>query len=89
MIDDDMDLLFRERLHQLVVDHFDTCEYADMEIGDIAQQIIRGLLGELVYGVIAAQMPRDAFAAMCGEAYRMLWPAINKEQCQRLKERSH
>jgi len=89
MIDDDMDLLFRQRLHQLVVDHFDTCEYADMDISDIAQQIIRGLLGELVYGAIAAQIPRDDFAAMCGEAHRMLWPVINKEQRKRMRERSH
>ena len=89
MIDDDMDRLFRTRLHQLLVDHFDTCECADMDPGDTAQLLLRGLLGELVYGAIAVQMPQDHFAAMCGEAHRLLRPEYEKNQRRRLREQSH
>jgi hypothetical protein len=85
MMLDDMDELFRTRLRQLMRDHFDTCQRADLNNRDIAQIMLRALLGEIVWGAMAIRMERDAFTKMCSEAYRLLRPQFDKHMKPRRK----
>jgi hypothetical protein len=85
MMLDDMDDLFRTRLRQLMRDHFDTCLRADLDQRDVAEIILRALLAETVWGSMAIRMERDAFTAMCSEAYRLLRPQFDRNVKPRRK----
>jgi len=89
MLRDDMADLFRTRLHQLLIDHFDTCMRADLEPRDSAELIFEGLIGELVRGAVTLKISRDDFASMCSEAHTAMRPYVEQYLKTATKSKSH
>jgi hypothetical protein len=67
---DDMLKLFCDRLLQLLQDHADLCDRADIEHPVTVRLLMTGLLGELTLAALAVQMTEDEFAALCRNSHQ-------------------
>jgi len=61
---------FKDKLHTLIVDTIDTCDYTDMDGNETACIILDGLLLEVVVGSAVINLSEQQFMEMCLLAHR-------------------
>jgi len=61
---------FKDKLHTLIGDTIDTCEYADMDGYDTVCIILDGLMLEVVVGTSVIHLSEQQFMDMCKHAHR-------------------
>jgi len=61
---------FKDKLHTLIVDTIDTCDYADLDGREAACIILDGLLLEVVVGSAVIQLSEQQFMEMCLLAHK-------------------
>ena len=86
-IDQDLSMLFADRLHKQVMDALSLGEVADIPPQDTVDMIMGFLLGELICGAWSCNISEERFLKVCQEAYRETHKTL--DAMSKRKKQSH
>ena len=86
-IDQDLSMLFADRLHKQVTDAITRGEIADIPQQDTVDMIMGFLLGELICGAWSCNISEEKFLKVCQEAYRETHKTL--DAMSKRKKQSH